>query len=342
MANQVTITPATLAQSAERYRSELLMMPAQGIRQMLPYFTVRTGIRYKETVGQIGGNFELGPYSPSRKDTDDITITGRTLETFLGSVIKDFEPNQVVQSIYGAMETQGEALKGVDITRAVLAWCMMQCSHKLMAALFNAKRNDGGTKTADLFNGFDTIADTEKTAGNIAEAKGNLVLIDKFTKENAVDQLKAIYFNANDELRAQPTMFYLPQTVYDYYCEDYKATTGATPYNAQYKQTFLEGSDNLCTLRPLAAKRDAKYIQLSTRGNMLIGCGGGVMGETIQVDRFAPFTLTFSLTQFFGTQYESLSPEKLLVATIDGNTALYDKPATKAAAAKAEPEPEDA
>ena len=165
------------------------------------------------------------------------------------------------------------------------------------------------------------------------DAKGNLVLIDKFTKENAVDQLKAIYFNANDELRAQPTMFYLPQTVYDYYCEDYKAVTGATPYNAQYKQTFLEGSDTLCTLRPLAAKRDAKYIQLSTRGKMRVGGGGGVMGETIQVDRFAPFTLTFSLTQFFGTQYESLSPERLLVATIDGNTALYDKPATKAAAA---------
>ena len=332
MANKITITPASLAQSAERYRSDLLMMPAQTIRQVLPYFSVRTGIRYKETVGQLGGEFELGPYSATRKDDGDITVTGRTLETFLGSIIKDFEPNQVVQSIYGAMEVQGEALKGVNITRAVLSYMMMRISHSLMAALFVAKRNDGGTKSAELFNGFDTIADTEKTAGNISEAKGNMCVIEAITAENAVDQLKAIYRAAHDELRAVPTIMYLPQTVYDYYCDDYKATTGAIPYNTQYKQTFLEGSDNLCRLQPLACKRDAKYIQLSTRGNMLIGTGAGVEGEGIQVDRFSPFVLTFSLASFFGTQYESISPERLMVATIDGATAVYGK------AAAAEPD----
>ena len=74
-----------------------------------------------------------------------------------------------------------------------------------------------------------------------------------------------------------------------------------------------------------------RLVTLFLQG-MLIGTGAGVEGEGIQVDRFSSFVLTFSLASFFGVQYESISPERLMVATIDGATAVYGK------AAAAEPD----
>lgn len=325
MLNQTVITPDSLKKSAEKFRKELLTMPAATLMQFINLFTVRTGIRYKETVGELSGDIQIGPYNTTRKDDSDINITGRTLETFLGSVIKDFEPNQVVSSIYGDIRVHGDALKNVNITRAVLTYLMGRISANLYKNLFSAKRNDSGTTTAELFNGFDTIIDTEKTAGNIAAGKGNLFTVEAFTKENTVDQLKQFFWSADENLQMQDTILFLPPTIYNFYNEDYKTTTGATPYNTEYKKVFLEGSDNRCTLQPLSAKADCKYIQLTTRQNSLIGTGSGVTGETIDVDRFSPFVLTFSTAMFFGCQYESISKERLHVATIDGSTPLYSK-----------------
>lgn len=325
MANQIVITPDSLKKSAEKFRKELLTMPAVTLMQFINLFSVRTGIRYKETVGELSGDIQIGPYSATRKDNSDIKIAGRTLETFLGSVIKDFEPNQVVSSIYGDLRVHGDALKNVDIARAVLTYLMGRISANLYKNLFSAKRNDGGTTTAELFNGFDTIIDTEKTAGNIAEGQGNMLVVEAFTKENTVDQLKKFFWSADENLQMQDTIIYLPPTIYNYYNEDYKATTGATPYNTEYKKVFLEGSDNRCTLQPLSAKADCKYIQLTTRQNSLIGCGNNVAGESLDVDRFSSFVLTFSTALFFGCQYESISKERIHVATIDGTTPLYTK-----------------
>lgn len=62
----------------------------------------RVGVRGKETVGELAGDMELGPYSLTRKDENGVTITGRTLETFLGSCVKPFEPNAVRESIWGS------------------------------------------------------------------------------------------------------------------------------------------------------------------------------------------------------------------------------------------------
>lgn len=325
MANNFNITPDSLKQSAQTFRKELLTMPARKIGQYIQYFTVRTGVRYKETVGELFGDAQLGPYSSTRVDDSDLDAKGRTLETFLGSIIKPFEPNQVVQSIYGDLQVKGDALKNIDITRAVVYYLMSRISNNLYKSLFVAKRNDGGTKSIDLFNGFDTIIDTEKTAGNIAAGKGNMFVVEAFTRENTVDQLKAFFWAADENLQMQNTIMYLPPTIYNYYNEDYKATTGATPYNTEYKKTFLEGSDNRCTLLPLSAKANCNYIQLTTRENSMIGTGAGVAGESLDVDRFSPFVLTFSTALFFGCQYESISKERLCVATIDGNTPLYTK-----------------
>ncbi|MDR1454608.1 MAG: hypothetical protein LBJ01_03055 [Tannerella sp.] len=312
----ITITPDELKKSAVKFRKELLMMIPIGLDSSLQHMTPRLGVQYKETVGEIRGNAELGPYDPDRKNTST-DIKGRTLEVFLGSVIKEFDPNDAWQSIYGSMTLHGDGLKNVPVEKAILAAEIKSISAKMNAALFSAVRDDAGTTSAKLFNGFDTIAGADITAGNISAAKGNLAaLAAAISSSNAVDSLKGFYRGASDELQSVKTKMFISKSIYNNYVDDYQQTVGAVPYNTQFQKTFLEGSNDLCELVALPNKKSSPYIQLTTKGNMLVGMGGGNDLERLDVDRFSAFLVTLSLAAVFGVQYETVSPEKLLIGKL--------------------------
>lgn len=82
--------------------------------------TLRPGIRVSETVGELTGGAELGPYDENRVADGNIKITPRTLEVFFGNVDIKFSPNSVYSTIWGANVTNGDALKNVPITLQVL------------------------------------------------------------------------------------------------------------------------------------------------------------------------------------------------------------------------------
>ena len=173
----MTITPEALALSGHKFRKELLQMPVHAMQETVQHMTVRRGIRYAETVGELTGNIDLGPYSETRIDNDGMNIKGRTLYTFLGSVVKKFSPNSLVKSIYDSAITKGENLKNVDIALRVLSYLTAKLGGKLQSHIWDAKRNDNGTTSADLFNGFDTITASEigATTPTISTSIGNLL-----------------------------------------------------------------------------------------------------------------------------------------------------------------------
>ena len=312
----ITVTPEQLQKSAVQFRKELLMMITIGLQSSLQHMTLRPGVQYKQMVGEIRGNTEFGPYDPNRKNTDT-DIKGRELEVFLGSVIKEFDPNNVVQSIYGSLILSGEGLKNVPITKAILAAELKSLSAKLNQALFGAVRNASGTKSIDLFNGFDTIAKTEIAGGDIAVAKKNLFEFGEvITSSSAVDLLKTYYRSATDELKSIPTKMYIPFSVMEAYEDDYRQTVGSVVYNKSFEKRFLEGSNGLCELIPLSSKKGSDFLQLSTKDNMLVGTGNGNDLEKLQVDRFSAFLVTLSAAILFGCEYETISPEKLLVGKL--------------------------
>lgn len=314
---KVIITPEGLAKSAAKFRKELLIMAVIALQNSLQHMTLRTGIRYKETVGELSGSIELGPYSETRKDNSDVGVTGRDLETFLGSVIKPFSPNSVYQSIYGSSIIMGDGLKNVDINKAVVAFLMKQLSKGLNASLFSAVRNEGGTKTEDLFNGFDTITEKEITAAKIAVASGNLhEFTGAITAINAVDELKAFYRKASDELQGEKVKLFLSKDIYNAYNDGYQQVVGATPYNREFKKTFLEGSDDMCELVALPNKKASKFIQMTTKSNMLVGTDQESDLEKVTVEKHHPFVLDFVCAMFFGTQFETISKERLLVGKL--------------------------
>lgn len=324
-AGKVIITPESLAQSANKYRTQLLQVPIMALKYALNYFTIRTGIRGSETVGQIDGNFELGPYDPYRVNRDDVTIKGRTLHSYFGSVVKEFDPNTVYQSIYGSSIVKGEGLKNVPITLQVLSFMAGKLGKSLLLHLFDAVRNESGTKTVDLFNGVDTVTATEITAGNIATTKGNLFeFTDAINSTNAVDLITAFCRAASDELlecedgedsKADGLNLYVPRSIVYAYRDDYKATTGNSPIYDKFNQITVEGFPNI-RLAPFAGKAKSKYIQLSHRNNMLIATDQLGDKENILVEKYHPFVLSFIATLFWGFDYESIDPSRLLVGKL--------------------------
>lgn len=314
-----TVSHVELNKAAQKFRKELLIMAVLGLSETLQHMTLRTGVRYKETVGELSGPVELMPYTGLLEndgyEEDGIAIAGRDLETFLGQAVKYFDPNTLISSLYGAAVTKGVGLENLEINKAVLTLMMRKISGGLNKAIFGGVRNAAGKTTATLFNGFDKIALTEITAGNIATAKNNLFEFSAaITSSNAVDLLKAVDRACSDELKSEARKMIIPRTIYDAYCDDYQTTVGAAPYNKEFKKTYLEGSDNMCELVPLIGKKDAPYLQITTKENLLVGVNQVGEEEKIEVRRGDnPFKLQFVTTMFFGTQYETISPEKLMV-----------------------------
>lgn len=314
---KVNITVEQLSKSALKFRKEILMMPVMSMREnWLPYVSLRQGIRYAEQVGQMSGSAEIGPYSEDYIDDSDVKIVPRTLYTYFGSLQKKFSPNSVYQSIYGSAITKGEALKTTDITRQVLNYLSMKVGESLFDHQWDAVRNDEGHKTVDLFDGYDTITKKEITAGNISVANGNMVNVNPSTIDatNAVDTLKAIYRAADPHLRKAKTNMFVTPSIFDAYCDDYKQTTGAIAYNTQFKQTFVEGSENRCSIIPVTNKAGSAYIHLTTKQNMLAGCNQEGDEEEVSVEKYEAFRLLFVMTMFWGVEFESISKERLLVA----------------------------
>ena len=317
MAYAINISDAELQKSAVTYRKDLLVMPVIAAEATVQHMTPRPGVAGREVLGQLSGGIELGPYDPQRYDDDGLDIKPRTLETYLGSVIKRFDLNSVAKTVYGSLTTQGEALTSLDLARQVLNYLSMQLGRNLNLHIWNAKRNDTGTKTKDLFDGFDTITQKEIAAGTIDTTEGNFMQLSQAIDEsNATDILMSIYESADDILQGVPTKMFVPVSVYRAYNKDYLASFGNVVYNTQFKKTYLEGTDNLCELVPLVSKKGSPYIHLTTKSNMIYGYGDGLDSEKIAIEKHHEFLLSFVATMFFGCQFEAINKERLMVAKL--------------------------
>ena len=318
MAGQFTFTLQEYQDAARKYRKELLMLPIIGINETLKYMTGRPGIRYKESVGTITGDAQFAPYKPARRTDFNLNLDFRTLETFFGSVVAQFEPNSAVRTLLGAMgATKGDGQMRTPTAKHVLALIAKGLSKHLNDAIWNGVRNANGDTTADLFDGFDTITQAEITAEKISATVGNYTkLTEEITKANAVDALKDVLFSLDPHLRAETLYAYCSQDLVDKYNECYLLTHAGIPYNTQYQQTAVEGSNGKLILVPLANKTDSKFIHITTKSNMLVGYDQMGDVESIMVKEYEPFILSYIATMFFGVQFESIDPHRLKVVEL--------------------------
>lgn len=307
---------AELNKSAQKYKKQLLMLPSIGLTELIPYMTGYPGVTYKQTVGALLANSQLRPYDGNNNEVDTTVLNERTLETFLGSVVELFDPNALKQTVYAQLIANAGKVSDKEFGKAQLMAIMDSVMSYMGPAAWSAVRNDAGTTTEDLFNGFDTITGTEITATKISAALGNMyqqaAAIDN---TNAYDALRAIYKNASPELQRKKVFMFMDPDVKTAYEEDYLTTMGAAPYNSKFDQDTLQGSGGKWKLVPMVGKAGSDYITCSTKRNMIYGYGNGVANENIEVRRGDnAFKLQFILAMFFGTQFATIDKKELLIS----------------------------
>ena len=311
MAGKFKFTLEEFQAAAVKYRSELLMLPIIGIGETLKFMTGRPGIRYKERVGSLTGDAQFAPYNPKRAVDYDLGIDFRDLETHFGSVVANFEPNTAISTILGTGATKGDGQMTTPTAKHVLSLIAKNLSEHLNDAVWNGVRNAAGDTTADLFDGFDTITDKEIAAGAISADNGNYMKIgEEITAANAVDVAKAILFSLDPRMRSQQNFLYCTQDFVDKYNEGYKLTTGLVPYNTQYGQAAVEGSNGKLVFCPLYNKSGSKFIHVTSKSNMLVGYDQMGDVENVMVKEYAPFILSYIATMFFGVQFETLDKRR--------------------------------
>lgn len=314
MAGKLKFSPEDFQNAAIKYRSELLMIPIIGCQDTLQYMTARPGIRYKERVGTMSGEAQFAPYKPTRATDFNLNVDYRELETFFGSVVSDFEPNSAVSTLLGTGATKGDGQISTPTAKSVLALIAKSLSEHLNDAIWNGVRNATGDTSKDLFNGFDTITQSEITAQNISAEKGNyLKLTEDITAANAVDVAKKILFSLDPRLRSQELFLYCSQDFVDKYNEGYLLSHGGIPYNTEYGQTAVEGSNGKLKLVPLYNKADSKFMHVTTKSNMLVGFDQMGDIENVMVKEYKPFILSYIATMFFGVQFESIDKRRFKV-----------------------------
>lgn len=311
MAGKFSFSPEDFQQAAIKYRSELLMLPIIGCQDTLQFMTSRPGIRYKERVGTMTGDAQFAPYNPARSTDYNLNLSYREIETFFGSVVAKFEPNSAISTLLGTGATKGDGQMTTPTAKHVLSLIAKNLSEHLNDAIWNGVRNANGTTTKDLFNGFDTITQSEITAGEISADKGNYMkLSEEITSANAVDIAKEILFSLDPRLRSQDLYIYCSQDFVDKYNEGYLLTHGGISYNTQYGQLAVEGSNGKLKFVPLYNKANSKFMHVTTKSNMLVGFDQMGDVENVMVKEYEPFILTYIATMFFGVQFESLDKRR--------------------------------
>ena len=318
MAGKLQFTLEEYQDAARKYRKDLLMLPIIGIHDTLQYMTGRPGIRYKESVAAMNGDAQFAPYKPARRTDFNLNLDFRTLETFFGSVVAQFEPNSAISTLLGAIgDTKGDGQMQTPTAKHVLALIAKSLSEHLNNAIWAGVRDASGDTTMDLFDGFDTITDNEISEGTIAEENGNYIkLADEITTANAVDAAKEVLWSMDPHLRAQTCYMFCSQDFVDKYNEGYLLTHAGINYNNQYQQTAVEGSNGRLILCPLANKADSKYIHVSPKINMLVGYDQMGDTENVMVKEYEPFILSYIATMFFGVQFESIDKRRLKVVEL--------------------------
>lgn len=315
----------TLKGAAVKYRAAILMMMILGADRALKYFEGHPGIRYKEFTPELSSNAELRPYSDSMTaSADDSEIKARCLETFLGAHWSNFSPNKLRQTVLSKVgeATHGEGLTQTEIAKYVLMAKAKSLSNKIYNAIWSGVRDESGTTTASLFNGFDTITATEITAGNIAAAKGNYMKLQtSITVENAVDVFDDILSSLDPVLRENGAMVFCSQNIYDNYCRCYRNEHGSLNYNNEFKKIYLDGSDGKIELVPMANKTGSSYITIAPKNNMLYGYDN--MGADLKLDLrigAMPFLVEFVASSFFGVNFATLDKSMLMIVELADTT----------------------
>jgi hypothetical protein len=308
----MTISEA-LIQAGTKYKKEILTAPVVAFDEVKPYFTIRNGIQGKIVGGILTADAQFRPYRTEKGASDVGNITPYEWEVFLADLVKEFDPNIVLGSLY----TEPTATKPdqMAIARRIALEVSLKAGEALYDNLFTAVRNPVGNTTADLFNGFSTIFAAAVTAGQASAAKGNFMDLTEtpIGAHNAGDVLKAMFQNLHRVLkRGKKLSLYCPPSIVDYYETWYQQEFGHTPWNQGYQQKELHSSRGRLHFVELDNMESQDFMFISVKENMNIGFDNESDKEQVEIRRVDnPKVVQLFMKTYFGTGFETIMPEYL-------------------------------
>lgn len=321
----VTYGAEELSKTFQTYRKEFVIMPFLAMEKLAKHMNVRTGIRYRETVSQMSTDAEISNYSKTKHQDADVEIDPRVFETFFGNIVQGIDPNAIYQSIWGSNVTKGDGLKNVPIVVQVCGYLVKKIGEKMFMNSFTAKHDSTDTtSTSKWFNGFQTILDNDVAGTNytkkvlISADIGNLVEgAESITADNAEDLIKDFYWNqvgnpaAAAKLRSQQLKLFMSDQAYHFYTESYQTNHGSLPYNQAYDKKSLDGASNV-EFVPLPCVPD-DFLLLTPKNNAYLLFNQKTDDDKFLVEKSLSnhYDVDFIMNYFFGTQFESVSPEVL-------------------------------
>lgn len=321
----VTYGAEELSKTFQTYRKEFVIMPFLAMEQLAKHMNVRTGIRYRETVSQMSTDAEISNYSKTKHQDADVKIDPRVFETFFGNIVQGIDPNAIYQSIWGSNVTKGDGLKNVPIVVQVCGYLVKKIGEKMFMNSFTAKHDSTDTtSTSKWFNGFHTILENDVAGTNytnkvlISADIGNLVEgAESITADNAEDLIKDFYWNqvgnpaAAAKLRSQQLKLFMSDQAYHFYTESYQTNHGSLPYNQAYDKKSLDGASNVEFVPLPCVPND--FLLLTPKNNAYLLFNQKTDDDKFLVEKSLSnhYDVDFIMNYFFGTQFESVSPEVL-------------------------------
>lgn len=295
-----------LIKAGVKYKKELLAMPVAVLSEIFPYVTLVTGLQGKTVGGIITVDGNLRPYKSEKGATDGVAISKFEWETYKGDVVKEFDPSVIMGSLY----TEPTATKPTDMqfAKRVAMEVAKKVGEGLYDVLWIAKRNANGTTSEDLFDGWYTILKAKIADGTLAVANKNFVDNSSvvLSADNVGDVLKAFWRGADPKLKKLNTNLNIPQEVLEMYEDWYQTEYGHVPFNTQFEQKTLIGTNGKCTLVPWNNMSGVTAITLTVKDNKKIGVDQVSDVESVEIRRpDNPKMVQFYMIAFFGVGYET-------------------------------------
>lgn len=305
-----------LIKAGTKYKKELLAMPVAVLQELLPQFTLRTGIQGKIVGGLLTTDAELRPYRTAKDADGGATVTPYEWETFLGDMVKEFDPHAILGSLYTELTSKG--VKEYEFVKRVALEMSKKVGEKLYDNLFTAVRNASGNYTADLFDGFETLITKGVTATTISEAKGNYMDLSAtaLTEANTGDVLKNAWRNLDRIFKKQRVKLFVPERVLELYEDWYQNEYSTQPWNSGIEQKFVVGSSSRCELVPLNPM-SGNHMIFTIKENMNVGVDQQSDHETVRIRECDnPKLVQFFMKAYFGVGFETIEKEYFTAAKI--------------------------
>jgi hypothetical protein len=276
-ASQISICEA-LAESGTRYRKEALAMPRVLINDTVKHMTVINGLRGKEVEGYIDESGNYKPYKTPWNPAGVADLKARTLETRHLQYEAEFDPEPLLKTIYSKPSDKIPMITQAMV-RDIAVAKMAAISEGLNETIWQGVYDADATTNLCNFDGFKTIIEQEKTAGNIALSKGNYMQLGGINRYNAGVKLQLAWNKRSNRIkRAEMFVEEMIILMYTQWYQDQNfynanATTDSS-------QEYLIGTDKKCHLVSCEGMSGMGYVIITDgKKNMRVGLDGIGTGE---------------------------------------------------------------